>query len=604
MINFIKKIRRIDVIAFFVLLVISVILLRCFNLQYTEYERYSGFKEQIEIKKYPIKTSRGSIVDRNNNVLAESIQTNSLVISDASFLLKEDSKTIEKVKKLCVILDMNSSVLRKKLKKRSNTQYTKLKKGRYLSSETREKILALDIDGVYFEKEFQRYYPEGEVTASLIGMTKEELVKIEKNGLIDSKNIIFGQMGLEKSFNEMLKEEDGEKIVMIDKDRKIVNQLRVVTTPKEGKKLILTIDKRLQYVAYRELKKQAIKVNAKSGSVVILDSTNGDILAIANYPSYDPNDRRTYTAEGERNRAIIDSLEPASTIKPFLLAAALHSKKVKLEYKYNTEPGRRKINGKEYADIKNNGILTAEEIVVKSSNIGSVMMLKKFDNKIYYDLLEYVGIGEIIGINFPYETEGKLEHYSDWRKLDQNSHAIGYAFKASPLQLAKAYSVIANEGFVINPRIEKDKITYKNKSPKYKDSFSKVKNIVLKKVIEDGTGKKAKIDGYSVGGKTGTGRLHIKKEGYDLKNHISLFAGITPLSLPKLVIVVVIDQPQTKTHGGSDIAAPVFNKIATDSLRILNVSPDNISDYQKNVLNKIEYKNNYILKTLEVPYVL
>jgi cell division protein FtsI (penicillin-binding protein 3) len=603
MINFIKKIRRIDIIAIFVVLVISIILLRSFNLQYTEYDRYSGFKERIEIKHYPIKTSRGSIVDRNNNVLAESIQMNSLIISDTSSFLK-DSDAIEKVKKLCVILDMNFKVLLKKLKNRNHTQYTKLKKGRYLSSETREKILALGIDGIYFEKEFQRYYPEGEVTASLIGMTKEGLEKIEKNGVIHSKSIIFGQMGLEKSFDEILKEEDGEKIVMIDKDRKIVNQLRVVTTPKEGKKLILTIDKRLQYVAYRELKKQAIKVNAKSGSVVILDSTNGDILAIANYPSYDPNDRRTYTAEGERNRAIIDSLEPASTIKPFLLAAALHSKKVKLEYKYNTEPGRRKINGKEYADIKNNGILTAEEIVVKSSNIGSVMMLKKFDNKIYYDLLEYVGIGEIIGINFPYETEGKLEHYSDWRKLDQNSHAIGYAFKASPLQLAKAYSVIANEGFVINPRIEKDKITYKNKSPKYKDSFSKVKNIVLKKVIEDGTGKKAKIDGYSVGGKTGTGRLHIKKEGYDLKNHISLFAGITPLSLPKLVIVVVIDQPQTKTHGGSDIAAPVFNKIATDSLRILNVSPDNISDYQKNVLNKIEYKNNYILKTLEVPYVL
>ena len=588
MINFIKKIRRIDIIAFFVVLVISIILLRSFNLQYTEYERYAGFKEKIEIKHYPIKTSRGSIVDRNNNVLAESIQMHSLIISDTSSLLK-DSKAIEKVKKLCVILDMNFIVFLKKLKKRGNTKYTRFKEGRYLPSKTIEKILELDLNGIYFEKEFQRYYPEGEVTASLIGMLKED------------KNEMFGQMGLEKSFNKMLKEEHGEKIVMIDKDRKIVNQLRVVNTPKEGKKLTLTIDTRLQYVAYRELKKQAIKVNAKSGSVVILDTTNGDILAAANYPSYDPNNRRTYTPARARNRAIIDSLEPASTIKPFLLAAALHSKKVKLKYEYNTGPGRREINGKEYTDTTNNGILTAQEIVVKSSNIGSIMMLEKFDNKIYYDLLEYVGIGEIIGINFPSETEGQLEHYTDWKKLDQNSHAIGYAFKTSPLQLAKAYSVIANEGFVINPRIEKDKITYKNKQPKYKNSFSKIKNIVLQKVIEDGTGKKAKIDGYTVGGKTGTGRLHIKKEGYDSKNHISLFAGIVPLSLPKLVIVVVIDQPQTKTHGGSDIAAPVFNKIATDSLRILNVSPDKISDYQKNVLNNI--KNNYTLKTLEVPYV-
>ena len=591
MINFIKKIRRIDIIAIFVVLVIFIILLRSFNLQYTEYDRYSGFKERIEIKHYPIKTSRGSIVDRNNNVLAESIQMNSLIINDTSSFLK-DNDAIEKVKKLCVILDMNFKVLLKKLRNRSHTQYTRIKKGRYLPSKTIEKILALDIDGIHFEEDFQRYYPEGEVTASLIGMLKED------------KNVMFGQMGLEKSFNEILKEEHGEKIVMIDKDRKIVNQLRVVNTPKEGKKLTLTIDTRLQYVAYRELKKQAIKVNAKSGSVVILDTTNGDILAVANYPSYNPNKRRTYTPARARNRAIIDSLEPASTIKPFLLSAALHSKKVKLKYEYNTEPGRREIDGKEYADTRNNGILTAQEIIVKSSNIGSIMMLKKFDNKIYYDLLEYVGIGEKIGINFPLETEGQLEHYTDWKKLGQNSHAIGYAFKTSPLQLAKAYSVIANEGFVINPRIEKDKITYKNKQPKYKNSFSKVKNIVLQKVIEDGTGRKAKIDGYTVGGKTGTGRLHVKKEGYDSKNHISLFAGIVPLSLPKLVIVVVIDQPQTKTHGGSDIAAPVFNKIATDSLRILNVSPDNISDYQKNVLNNIENKNNYTLKTLEVPYVL
>jgi cell division protein FtsI (penicillin-binding protein 3) len=591
MINFIRKIRRIDIIAIFAVLVIFIILLRSFNLQYTEYDRYSGFKERIEIKHYPIKTSRGSIVDRNNNVLAESIQMNSLIVNDTSSFLK-DNDAIEKVKKLCVILDMNFKVLLKKLRNRSHTQYTRIKKGRYLPSKTIEKILALDIDGIHFEEDFQRYYPEGEVTASLIGMLKED------------KNVMFGQMGLEKSFNEILKEEHGEKIVMIDKDRKIVNQLRVVNTPKEGKKLTLTIDTRLQYVAYRELKKQAIKVNAKSGSVVILDTTNGDILAVANYPSYNPNKRRTYTPARARNRAIIDSLEPASTIKPFLLSAALHSKKVKLKYEYNTEPGRREIDGKEYTDTRNNGILTAQEIIVKSSNIGSIMMLKKFDNKIYYDLLEYVGIGEKIGINFPLETEGQLEHYTDWKKLDQNSHAIGYAFKTSPLQLAKAYSVIANEGFVINPRIEKDKITYKNKQPKYKNSFSKVKNIVLQKVIEDGTGRKAKIDGYTVGGKTGTGRLHVKKEGYDSKNHISLFAGIVPLSLPKLVIVVVIEQPQTKTHGGSDIAAPVFNKIATDSLRILNVNPDNISDYQKNVLNNIENKNNYTLKTLEVPYVL
>jgi cell division protein FtsI (penicillin-binding protein 3) len=249
--------------------------------------------------------------------------------------------------------------------------------------------------------------------------------------------------------------------------------------------------------------------------------------------------------------------------------------------------------------------LTAEEVVVKSSNVGSILISQKFDKKIYHDLLEYVGIGDMVNINFPGEIEGKLDHHSEWSNSAIRSHSIGYAFKVTPLQLAKAYSVIANEGVVINPRIIKSSIIQKNKIQKYKNSFIEVKN-VIRKVVENGSGKKAAIKGYSVGGKTGTAELYVGGEKkYNKEKHISLFAGITPITKSKLVIVVEISEPKTKPKGfyGGYIAAPVFNKIATDSLRILNVSPDNIVDYQKTVSIKIENRDNYTLKPPEVQNV-
>jgi len=378
-----------------------------------------------------------------------------------------------------------------------------------------------------------------------------------------------------------------------------------VIAPEEGKKLKLTIDIRLQYVAYRELKKQIISSKAVSGSVVILDTTNGDILASASYPSFDPNNRSTYTHEGARNRVIIDTLEPASTIKPFLLAAALHSKKVNLNDIYDTSPGYKRIENKVYRDYKNYGKLTVEEVIINSSNLGSIIIAEKFNKKIFYELLEHIGVGEKVNLNFPSEVEGSLKHYSEWKNSDVRSLAMGYAFKVSPLQLAKAYSVIANNGLVINPKFIKSENIQIHEEKKYENEFKKVKK-VIRRVIEDGTAKRAAIEGYTVGGKTGTARLYLvdkKKNKYSDKDHISIFAGITPLNKPKLAIVVVINQPKTKVHFGGYVAAPVFKKVATDSLRILNISPDNISDYKKQVSTKNENIKNFSLKTLEVENV-
>ncbi len=566
MINYIKKLRRQDYIAFFVLIAIAIIFIRCFNLQYIENNKYSSKINKRDIKTHAIKAVRGTIYDRNDVILAESILVDTLGVTNTKEFFSNEDKDI---KKLCKILNIEYKNLVKDLSNKKNKKFRYIE--RRLPPEVVEKISSLGLKGIGFQKEFKRFYPGGEVIANLIGMT-------------DSFH--NGEMGLEKSFNKILKEKDGEKIFRIDERGRTVANIGIVSPPKEGKKLVLTIDIRLQYVAYRELRKQIESVNAKSGSVVILDSTNGDILASASYPSYDPSDKNSYTPEKERNKVIIDSLEPASTIKPFLLTAALHSEKVNLKNTFNTNPGWIKFGKKKYSDTKNNGILTAAEVVVKSSNVGSILISQKFDKEIYHDLLEYVGIGDMVNINFPGEIEGKLDHHSEWGNSAIISHSIGYAFKVTPLQLAKAYSVIANEGVVINPRIIKSSIIQKNKIQKYKNSFIEVKN-VIRKVVENGSGKNAAIKGYSVGGKTGTAELYVggNKKKYNKDEHVSLFAGITPITKPKLVIVVVINEPKTKPKGffGGYIAAPVFSKIATDSLRILNVSPDNILDYQKTV---------------------
>ena len=554
---------------------------------YIETQVYKSEIEKREVKSDIIQATRGTIVDRNGSILAESILTDTLGVKSTKVFFEENTE--ESLKKLCVILNKKYSHFVRDLENKEKKKFVYI--GRHLLPSTVKEISELNLKGIGYEKEFLRFYPEGESTGNLIGNTNKEHI---------------GKIGYEASFEKYLKEQNGKKIVRKDRNGKIVDHISLISAPKDGDELQLTIDKRLQYVAYREIKKQAELVNAKSGSVVILDTTNGDILALASYPSFDPNDKNSYTIEKERNRAIMDSIEPASTIKPFLITAALHSGKLDLKDTFDTNPGYKKFGRKKYKDTKNNGIVNYEDILIKSSNIGSILISQEFDKEIYHDLLEYVGFGEKININFPSESGGKLDHHSYWHATDEISHSIGYALKVSPLQLAKAYSIIANEGIVINPRIIKKQSIRKDKKQKYEKSFSKVK-YVLGKVVEEGSGKRASVKGYSVGGKTGTAEKYMggKQKKYNKKEHISLFAGIIPIIEPKLVIVVVIDEPKTKPNEffGGHISAPVFSKVAADSLRILNISPDRKMDYQKQVSTMFENLDNYTLKTPEVPYV-
>ena len=583
MIKLIKNFRRQDFLSLLIFIGISIILYRCINLQYFETDNWVSSTEAREIKPDKIIANRGVIVDRNNEVLAESILLDTLGTTEPKFFLKSNSE--KKIRELCNIIEKKYDVLKTSLLTKKNKKFVFI--GRQLSEDQVNKINELKLRGVDYQKEFQRFYPWGESIGNLVGKTDKDHI---------------GQSGLEKSYDAHLNGKDGIRKVRIDRYGKIVDNITILSPAEDGKKLTLTIDARLQYVAYRELKSKIKEVNAKSGSVIILDTTNGDILASASYPSYDPNDKNAYSNFKERNRGIIDPIEPASTIKPFLLTAALYSGSITLNQTFDTNPGYLKIGGHKYKDFKNYGLLTSEDVVIKSSNVGSVKISQKFNKKIYHDLLEYIGVGDMVNIKFPSEQSGKLLHFSEWDKKDTRSHAIGYALTMTPLQIAKAYSVIANQGMVINPRINKDSFTMKDESKKYKDSFTKVRK-VIKKVVETGTGKKASLKGYTVGGKTGTAEVYNKK--YNKNKHNSLFAGIIPISKPKLVIVVVINEPENKPNQfyGSFVSAPVFKRIASDSLRILNISPDNILDNTKRVSNKLENFDITTIKTPEDNYV-
>ena len=360
-------------------------MIRSLDLLYIETQVYKSEIEKREIKSDIIQATRGTIVDRNGSILAESILTDTLGVKSTKIFFEENTE--ESLKKLCIILNKKYSHFVRDLKNKEKKKFIYI--GRHLLPSTVKKISELNLKGIGYEKEFLRFYPEGESTGNLIGNTNKEHI---------------GKIGYEASFEKHLKEQNGKKIVRKDRNGKIVDHISLIIAPKDGDELKLTIDKRLQYVAYREIKKQAELVNAKSGSVVILDTTNGDILALASYPSFDPNDKNSYTTEKERNRAIMDSIEPASTIKPFLIAAALHSGKLDLKDMFDTNPGYKKFGRKKYKDTKNNGIVNYEDVLIKSSNIGSILISQEFDKEIYHDLLEYVGFGEKININFPSES--------------------------------------------------------------------------------------------------------------------------------------------------------------------------------------------------------
>lgn len=498
---------------------------------------------------------RGMILDRTGTALALSTPVYSAWINPKYF-----HASYSQIAALSKDLNVPPSLIESRDIKGKGFVYLK----RQNPPNVMKKVKALNIPGVHFEEEYQRFYPEGEVTAHILGITN-----------IDDQ----GQEGLELAYNDWLSGTPGKKEVVKDRLGHVISNVALIKKPEQGHDLVLSIDHRIQYVAYRALKEQVEKFHAKAGSIVVINPKTGEILAMANQPSYNPNDHTAEQHGDFRNRAVTDSFEPGSTMKPFTIAMALQSGQYTPHTLVNTNPGYMMIGGFEIRDdFVDNGIIDLRKILEVSSNVGAAKILLSLPPQPFFHFLRSFGFGERTNSGFPGESSGRLVEHSVWYKSDIATLAYGYGIAVTTLQLAHAYSILANGG------VEEPVSFIKMDSP------PKGKRIVSQKVADEvvtmlksvvygknpgATGGLAKVPGYWISGKTGTAYI-AGANGYNKKKYIGDFVGIAPASNPQLVIAVVIRDPQGK-HFGGEVAAPVFAKVMAAALRMLNIPPDNLS---------------------------
>ncbi len=440
---------------------------------------------------------------------------------------------------------------------------------RHVSPELAKQINELDIFGVNLQKEFKRYYPAAEVAAHLIGFTNVD----------DS-----GQEGLELAYDDWLRGIPGEKRVLKDRLGRVIRDVESITPTDPGNALELSVDRRVQYLAYRELAAAVSRYKARSGSLVILNPNTGEVLALAVQPSYNPNNRSGMRSDYFRNRAITDVFEPGSTLKPFTIAAALRTGIYNEASRIETSPGYLKVSNHIINDSSNHGTLSLSGILQKSSNVGAGKIGLAIGPEALWEIYRDVGLGESTGSGFPGESPGILSNYSNWSELDLASIAFGHGIAVTAMQLAQAYSVIAADG-VLNPvtflKTDPDDVAGKHvMSVQISQEISKMLKMA---VAPGGTGERAKVPFYHVMGKTGTAHKSTST-GYAEDRYLSLFAGVAPANTPKLVMAVIIDEPQGDHYYGGDVAAPVFSRVAQGTLRILNIPPDDMTQSQVDTL--------------------
>ncbi len=544
----IDAIRLYLMIAFFVVVTVTlcarVIVL---NVVDNDFLQDQGDARTIRIKR--INAHRGMIQDRRGKPLAISSPVVSLWAKPKE-LLKADASIDELAQKL----EVPTHEFRAKIERNKGKGFIYLR--RHLPPAVADEILALKTKGVYSEREYHRYYPGGEVTAHLVGFTD-----------IDDR----GQEGIELSFDEWLKGTPGKKKVLQNRYGDIVRDIMPVSEAQPGKNLELSVDLRIQYLAYRELKSAISYFNAKAGSVVILDVQTGEILALVNQPSFNPNNRTNLDLSAVRNRAVTDIFEPGSTVKPFTVAVALESGEYTKNSVVDTHPGFIKVGAKTIPDPANYGELDLGGIIEKSSQVGITKLALSLDEYEIWNMFSSVGFGESTGIGVLGESSGFLPSHRRWKDIERATFAYGYGLQVTPVQLAASYLTIASGGI-------KRPLSLVGRSPMDDQrvmSRAVAADLIkmLQRVAESGTGSKASMEAYSVAGKTGTARK-VGKAGYDDTRHIAFFAGMTPAESPRLVGIVMIDEPKGDRYGGGAIAAPVFSRVMAGALRLLNVTPN------------------------------
>ncbi|MGE4073151.1 MAG: peptidoglycan D,D-transpeptidase FtsI family protein [Lysobacterales bacterium] len=542
---------RLQVIAMMLVLATTGLIGKALAVQVLGKDFYQRQGDARHLRNVTIPAYRGMITDRNGEPLAVSTPVASLW-AEPSEVLEEGR---QRIPELAQALGIGEEPLMQRLVQRQDKEFVYLK--RHISPDEAAEVNDLGIPGVHVQREFRRYYPAGEALAHVIGFTD-----------IDD----HGQEGLELAFEDWLTGKAGSKRVLQDRRGHRVEDVDLIQAAQPGKDLVLSIDRRIQYLAYRELKAAIAENGASSGSVVVLDVPTGEVLAMVNQPSYNPNQRDRQRGGTVRNRAVTDVFEPGSTIKPFTVTAALESGKFNAHTLVDTAPGRIDIGNYTVKDVRNFGTLDVTGIITKSSNVGAIKLARAIDVEAHYDLLRRFGFGSISGSGFPGESPGVLPDVRRWRDVERAALSYGYGLSVTPLQLATAYNALANGGRMRAPTFVKG-----GSNPE-----ASVIDPVLAETIlgmletvtgPNGGARAASIPYYRVGGKTGTSRK-AGGGGYQDKRYISLFAGIAPISAPRLVCVIVINDPSGGAYYGGLVSAPVFGRVISGALRLMDIPPD------------------------------
>jgi cell division protein FtsI (penicillin-binding protein 3) len=542
---------RVTLVTVFFGIVASSLVARAVYLQVLDKDFLNQQADTRHLRTEKISAHRGTISDRNGEPLAISTPVDSIWANP-----KEFAPAVDSIPKLARALGIDSQMLMRRVTRSMDKEFLYLK--RHLSPEQANEVLDLDLPGINVQREYRRFYPASEVTGHLVGFTN-----------IDDE----GQEGLELAFNHWLAGESGAKRVLKDRLGRSIENVASIRPPHHGKDLRTSIDLRLQYLAYRTLKAAIKGHDARSGSIVVLDVKTGEVLAMVNQPTYNPNDRSQLSAERYRNRAITDIFEPGSSLKPLVVAAALESGQYRPSSIIDTAPGFIVVGPKKIEDTRNLGRVSLTTILARSSNVGITKLAMTLQADQLWDTMTQFGLGELTTSGFPGESAGMLTHYSNWRPISQATLAYGYGISVTPLQLAQAYAAIADGGnqrpislVALDQPGEGEQVIAV-------DTAAAVRRMLEEVVRPGGTGTKAAVDGYRVAGKTGTA-WKFATGGYSEDKYISIFAGMAPASNPRLATVVVIDEPGGELYYGSDVAAPVFADVMSESLRLLAVPPD------------------------------
>lgn len=517
----------------------------------TDFLRYQG--EARHVRQVPVVAHRGMILDRNGEPLAISTPVHSIWVNP-----KEADSSEVALKQLADLLDLSLADIRGKIDNNKKREFIYLK--RRVTPELANQVKHLNITGVELQREYKRYYPTGEVSAHVVGFTN-----------IDDR----GQEGIELSYDALLTGVSGLKRMIRDSRGNYVEGGEQIRAAKPGQNISLSIDMRLQYLTYQALKTAVTKHQARSGSAVVLDARTGEVLAMVNQPSFNPNNRSGLRVSDFRNRAVTDLYEPGSTVKPFTVASGLKSGQFTTQTIIDTKPGLYKVSGHTIKDFRDYGAIDLATLIQKSSNVAaSKIALALEPDQLWHDFASF-GFAEASGAYFPGEALGRLPDPQSWHKLDRATLAYGYGLATSTMQLARAYMVLANGGilrpisFIKVDEIEKGRRVFS------KDIMQAVTAMMEGVVQQGGTAQKAAVVNYRVAGKTGT----VKKAtsgGYAEDEYLSLFAGIAPASDPRLVMVVMVDEPRGDEYYGGLVAAPVFSKVMTGAMRLLNIAPDDL----------------------------